>query len=41
MIGEGTSYRDKQRVQLQCAEWGEEMVVGSLTVHMQTQHGKE
>ena len=33
MAGSGTSYQDRQRVQVQCAECGEDMELGSLAVH--------
>ena len=36
----GPSYRERQRVWVQCAECGEEMALGLLAVHRQTQHGK-
>ena len=36
----GPSYRERQRVWVQCAECGEEMALGFLAVHRQTQHGK-
>ena len=40
MMGEGPSYWDQQRGRVQCKECGEEMVLGLLPGHMQTQHGR-
>ena len=34
MMGAGTSYRERQRGQVQCKECGEEMELGSLAGHM-------
>ena len=34
------SYRERKRLGLNCLEFGEEIAVGSLAVHQQTQHGK-
>ena len=39
--GARPSYQDRQRVWGQCTECREDMALMSLTVHMQTQHGKE
>ena len=36
MTGAGLSYQKRQRVRVQCLECGEEMVLGSLAVHLQT-----
>ena len=33
MTGAGLSYRDWQRVRVQCSECGEEMALGLLAVH--------
>ena len=41
MTGAGPSYRERQRGRVQCTECREEMALGSLAGHMQTQHGKE
>ena len=41
MTGDGLTYQDRQRVRVKCLDFGEEMVVGSLAVHLQTQHGGE
>ena len=37
MMGEGPSYRERQRGRVQCTECGEEMALGLLAGHMQTQ----
>ena len=39
MTGEGTSYRERQKEQVQCGEYGKEMAEGSLASHRMTQHG--
>ena len=36
----GLSYRERQKVRAQCLEYGEDMVLGSLAAHLQTQNGK-
>ena len=41
MTGVGPSYQDRQWVQVQCSECREDMALGYLSVHLQTQHGKE
>ena len=41
MTGAGLLYRERQLVRMQCSECGEEMLFGSLEVHIQKQHGKE
>ena len=40
MTVEGPSYWERQRIRIQCKEYGEEMELGSLAGHMQKQHGK-
>ena len=40
MIGVGISYRERQRVRVQCLECGEDMALRLLSVHIQMQHGK-
>ena len=39
--GAGLSYRERERVRVQCSECGEEMEFGFLEVHLQMHHGKE
>ena len=41
MTGTGPSYQDRQRGRIQCTECGEEMALGLMAGHMQTQHGRE
>ena len=38
MTGEGTSYRERQKVQVQCRECGEEMAAGLMAGNMKIQH---
>ena len=38
-MGEGPSYRERQKGQVQCKECGEEMVIGLMAGNMRTQHG--
>ena len=38
ITGEGITYREIQIIRFQCSEFGEEILVGSLMVHWQTQH---
>ena len=40
MTGEGPSYRERQMGWFQCKEYGEEMTLGSLAGHIQTQNGR-
>ena len=40
MTGEGTSYRERKKIRVQCRECGEEMAFGSMAGHMRTQHGR-
>ena len=40
MIGYDPLYRERQRGGVQCKEYGEEVVLGFLAGHMQTQHGR-
>ena len=40
ITGAGLSYRERQKVMVQCLECGEKIILGSLEVHQQTQHGK-
>ena len=39
-MGEGRSYREQQRDQVECEECGEQLVVGSMSSHLMTRHGK-
>ena len=41
MTGEGLKYWERQRVRMKCLDCGEEMSVGLLEVHQQTQHGRD
>ena len=41
MMGEGPSYRERQKGRVQCKECREEKAIGSVVGHMRTQHGKE
>ena len=41
MVGAGPSYRERQQGRIQCTECREEMALGFLKLHMQTQHGME
>ena len=41
MTGAGNSYQERQLVWVQCTECGEEMALGLLAVHLQTQYGKK
>ena len=38
MVGAGISYQDINRVRVQCSECGEEMAMGLMAVHQQTNH---
>ena len=40
IMGEGKSYIERQRDQVECEECVEQLAVGSLSIHMMTQHGK-
>ena len=40
MTGEGHWYRKRQRGQVQCKECEEEMALGLMAGHMQTQNGR-
>ena len=40
IMGEGKSYTERQREQVECAECGEKLAVGSMSFHLLTQHGK-
>ena len=40
IMGEGPTYREKQKVWVQCREFGEEMAAGSVAGHTITQHGR-
>ena len=40
VTGVEPSYRERQCVQVQCSECGEEMTLGLLAFHLLTQHGK-
>ena len=39
MTGAGPSYREIQRGRIQCKEYGEEIALRFLVVHLKTQHG--
>ena len=41
MMGAGNLYQERQWGQIQCNECGEEMALGFLVVHLQTQNGRE
>ena len=41
MMGVGPSYRERQRVRVQCSECREDMVLGLLELYLQTQNGEE
>ena len=38
MMGEGPSYRERQKGWVKCSECGEELAAGSLAGHMTTKH---
>ena len=40
MTGAVLSYRERQKVRVQCLECGEYVELGLLVFHQQTQHGK-
>ena len=40
MMGEGHSYRERQKKRVQCRECGEEMAAVSMAGHMKTKHGQ-
>ena len=40
MMGARLSYQEIQQVRVQCSKCREEMVMGSLEVHLKTHHGK-
>ena len=40
IMGAGPSYWERQCVRVQCSECREDISLGSLEVHLQTQHGK-
>ena len=40
LTGEGKSYRERQRDWVECKEFGFQLVVGSLSIHLMTRHGK-
>ena len=40
LTGKGTSYKDRQRERVECAECGEQLAVGSMTSHLMSRHGK-
>ena len=39
ITGEGHTYRERQKGRVHCRECREEMVAGSLLIHLMTQHG--
>ena len=38
IMGEGPTYRDRQKGQVSCREYGEEMAAGSQASHLLTRH---
>ena len=40
IMGEGDSYRERQRDRVKCEGCREQLAVGSLSSHMMTRHGK-
>ena len=40
ITGEGHSYRERQRDQVECKECAEQLAAGSLSIHLMTQHGR-
>ena len=40
IMGAGPSYWERQCVRVKCSECREDIALGSLEVHLQTQHGK-
>ena len=40
ITGEGHSYRERQRDRVVCEECGEQLAVGSLSIHLMTRHGR-
>ena len=40
MMVEGLTYRERQRVMVQCLDYGEDMALGLLAVHQHNQNGK-
>ena len=40
MMGEGPTYRERQKERVQCGECGKEMAAGSLASHSMTHHGQ-
>ena len=39
MKGEGRSFKERQREQVSCLEYGKELARGSLVMHLQNQNG--
>ena len=40
LTGEGKSYKERQHEQVECVECGEQLAVGSMSIHLMTRHGK-
>ena len=40
MMGEGTTYRERQKERVKCGEFEKEMAAGLLASHRMTQHRK-
>ena len=40
IMGEGPTYQERQKGQVQCRKYGEDMTAGSLAGHMITQNGR-
>ena len=40
IMGEGRSYAERQRERVECVECGEFIVIGSMSSHLMTRHGK-
>ena len=40
MTGEGPTYQERQKEQVECEDCGKEMAAGSLESHRMIQHGK-
>ena len=38
VTGEGRSYTERQRERVECAECGEQLAVGSVSIHQMTRH---
>ena len=40
IMGEGPTYRERQKGRVPCREYGDEMAAVSLAIHLMTQHGQ-